>query len=486
MKTKVGLRRYKCVAGVTALLITIALIAALAGCGSAATPARYSLTISSTAGGSVTVPGEATYNYDRETVVNLAATPDANYRFVEWTGHVGTVADVNAASTTITVNGNYAITANFEAVTSVHYELSISSTTGGSVTTPGEGTFTYEQGTLVDLAAQSEEGYRFAGWTGDPGTIGDVNSVATTITMNGDYAITASFEEKVSIEPMVAAGVVHTVGLKSDGRVVAVGANEYGECDVGGWTNIIQVAAVGEFVTVGLQSHGTVVITPPDPHASFDDWTDIVQVAGGYEHMVGLKSDGTVVAVGPSPGSEEDYGQCNVGGWTDIVQVTAGYGHTVGLKSNGRVVAVGDDHHWQCNVGGWTDIIQIAAGGFHTVGLKSDGTLVAVGPPPGSEEYFGQCDVADWTDIVQVSAGFFHTVGVRADGTVVAVGPPPGSEWEHGQRNVGDWTDIIQVAAGGLHTVGLKSDGTVVAVGPPPGSEYDYGQCAVHGWYLGK
>jgi hypothetical protein len=28
------------------------------------------------------------------------------------------------------------------------------------------------------------------------------------------------------------------------------------------------------------------------------DWTDIIQVAAGYSHTVGLKSDGTVVATG--------------------------------------------------------------------------------------------------------------------------------------------------------------------------------------------
>ena len=35
------------------------------------------------------------------------------YRFVEWTGDVGTIADVYAATTTITMNGDYSITANF-------------------------------------------------------------------------------------------------------------------------------------------------------------------------------------------------------------------------------------------------------------------------------------------------------------------------------------------------------------------------------------
>jgi len=78
-----------------------------------ASPTEYSLTISSTSGGSVTTPGEGTFTYDEGTVVDLVATPGAGYLFHEWTGDVGTIADVNAATTTITMNGDYSITANF-------------------------------------------------------------------------------------------------------------------------------------------------------------------------------------------------------------------------------------------------------------------------------------------------------------------------------------------------------------------------------------
>ena len=73
----------------------------------------HDLTTSSTAGGSVTDPGEGTYTYDEGTVVNLVATPNAGYRFDEWTGDVGAVADVNDATTTITMNGDYSVTADF-------------------------------------------------------------------------------------------------------------------------------------------------------------------------------------------------------------------------------------------------------------------------------------------------------------------------------------------------------------------------------------
>jgi signal recognition particle receptor subunit beta len=152
---------------------------------------EYGLTMDSTAGGLVTIPGEGTFTYDEGTVVDLVATPGAGYRFVSWSGDVGTIANVEAAATTITMSGDYSITANFVTV----YDLTISSTAGGSVTTPGEGTFTYDEGTVVDLVATPGAGYRFVNWTSDVGTIANVEDATTNITMHDDYEITANFEE---------------------------------------------------------------------------------------------------------------------------------------------------------------------------------------------------------------------------------------------------------------------------------------------------
>jgi alpha-tubulin suppressor-like RCC1 family protein len=270
--------------------------------------------------------------------------------------------------------------------------------------------------------------------------------------------------------PMVAAGDIHTVGLSANGTVVAVGDNSYGQCNVSGWTNIIQVAA-GGFHTVGLKSNGTVVAVGANSSGlcNVGGWTNITQVAAGTWHTVGVKSDGTVVAVG-----DNQFGQCNVSGWTNIIQVAAGGLHTVGLKSDGTVVAVGWNDYGQCNVGGWTSITEVAAGYGHTVGLKADGTVVAVG-----DNSYGQLNVGGWTGITQIAAGGHyyiggHTVGLKANGTVVTVGDDT-----YGQCNVGGWTNITQVAAGYFHTVGLNAYGTVVAVG------YNYfGQCNVGGWTL--
>jgi len=156
---------------------------------------EYDLTISSTAGGSVTTPTEGTFTYDAGTVVSLAATPASGYQFVNWTGNVGTIANVNAASTSITMNDSYSITANFEAIPTRQYSLTIASTTGGSVIVPGEGTFTYDEGTVVSLAATPATGYQFDNWTGDVSTIANVNVALTTITMNDSCSIQAIFSE---------------------------------------------------------------------------------------------------------------------------------------------------------------------------------------------------------------------------------------------------------------------------------------------------
>jgi len=95
-------------------LITVALVAGMVSCAPAPTPTQYSLTISSTEGGSVTSPGEpGPYTYDEGTVVDLVAEAEEGYRFVSWTGDVDNIDDVDAALASIVMNGDYAISANF-------------------------------------------------------------------------------------------------------------------------------------------------------------------------------------------------------------------------------------------------------------------------------------------------------------------------------------------------------------------------------------
>ena len=158
-------------------------------------PPEWDLTLSSTTGGSVTVPGEGTFGpyYDGSVVSLVASPPDVGYWFTEWTGDVGEVDNVYAIATTVTMYGDYTIQANFELAP--EYNLTLSSTTGGSVTVPGEGTFgPYYDGSVVSLVASPDAGYSFDEWTGDVGEVDDVHDATTTVTMYGDYTITANFQ----------------------------------------------------------------------------------------------------------------------------------------------------------------------------------------------------------------------------------------------------------------------------------------------------
>jgi hypothetical protein len=189
---------------ISIFLTMIALIVGMASCSGSGDGGNggesYTLTIDFTAGGTVTVdnlpiPGKAILTYDAGTVVNLNATPDSGYQFVRWTGDVYTVDNVHASETIITVNADYSITANFEVIPTVQYSLNIIGPAHGSITTPGEGRFLYEEGTVVNLVAKPASNYEFAYWTGDVDAIADVNDASTTITMNGDYYICAHFRE---------------------------------------------------------------------------------------------------------------------------------------------------------------------------------------------------------------------------------------------------------------------------------------------------
>jgi hypothetical protein len=111
VKIASGLVKDRHVLTVVILLLVAALVPGVAGCRHGAH--TYQLSISSGSGGNVTSPGEGTFHYSSGTEVPLVATPDEGYQFRSWTGYIANVADPSAASTTITMNGNCAIVANF-------------------------------------------------------------------------------------------------------------------------------------------------------------------------------------------------------------------------------------------------------------------------------------------------------------------------------------------------------------------------------------
>ena len=85
----------------------------------------------------------------------------------------------------------------------VTWDLAVNSTTGGSVSLPGEGVFSFDHGSVVDLLAVAWNDYRFRSWTGDIGGIADADSAHTEITMTGNASITANFEPDIDPDLIV-------------------------------------------------------------------------------------------------------------------------------------------------------------------------------------------------------------------------------------------------------------------------------------------
>ena len=265
----------------------------------------------------------------------------------------------------------------------------------------------------------------------------------------------------------IAASMSHSFAIQTDGTAVAteqVGSSdfEFGQDAISGWTDLVEISS-GWDQTVGLKNNGRVVAVGDNQHGqcNVSDWSDIVSVKACDGYTMGLRSDGTVVTTDDSQPSE----------WKNVVAID-GFGYAFGLTSRGTVLA--ERYSGYEAVSEWRDVTAIAVGLSHVVALRSDGTVLAMyGTQDYDVEYdFGQCDVSDWTDIVAIAAGVYHTVGLRSDGTVVATGFNVA-----GQCNVSTWTDIVAIAAGGYHTIGLKSDGTVVAIG------FDrFGQCDTYDW----
>ena len=195
----------------------------------------------------------------------------------------------------------------------------------------------------------------------------------------------------------------HIVGLTSSGKVVAEGTNRYGECDVSGWE-------------------------------------DIVDVAAGATHTVGLRSDGTVVACG-----NNEYGQCNVSDWVGIVDVAAARYAVYGLTSDGRILVAGQTYNGEVlevptpEVSGWDNIVAILAsceggdGCDYVVGIREDGTIVT---NRSTWAYLDDGDIESFQDVQCIDvASWGYTICVDSYGKVRAVG------WDvDGTRIVDTWS----------------------------------------------
>ncbi len=280
------------------------------------------------------------------------------------------------------------------------------------------------------------------------GQLGDGTSIDRSTPVHVTQQITFAWAQ-------VAAGVSHTVGIRTDGTLWAWGRNDQGQ--------------LGDGTTTDRST--------PEQIGTASDW---VSVSAAYFATFAIKRDGSLWVWGRNiEGQLGDGTNTNrtspeqLGTSHDWASVTSGNFHTVAIKTNGTLWTWGENMHGAlCDTGadrpapaqigtsgGWA---AASAGAVETFVLRTDGTLWAC----GEGGFLGDGTTTDRTSPVSigtgnnwisVSSGGAHTLALRTDGSMWAWGSQFDGE-------LGDGVASDNVVLSPEH-IGTSSWGSVAAGG---------------------
>ncbi len=308
-------------------------------------------------------------------------------------------------------------------------------------------------------------------------------------------------ESKAIVVDRVSAGGFHSMILKSDGTLWAVGQNDGGQL------------GNGDVKLATRKIPGQVM-------------TNVDYVSVGGSHSMILKNDDTLWAVGNNRygqlgDNSIDYTPTPKKVMIEVDQVSAGRDHTVILKKNGTLWAVGRNSFGQLGDGSTnntstpvqvkdaplgesgdgvapaiTNVARISAGGFHTMIVKKNGELWAVGLNTSGqlgdgttnnrltavqvmEKPLGDGPVQPMTNVDRVSAGGSHTMILKKDNILWSTGSNLYGQLGTGKSGFGAkevtpvqvTTGVAQVSAGGFHSMIVKKGGTLWAAGKNDGGQ---------------
>jgi hypothetical protein len=223
------------------------------------------LTITSGEGGSVVEPGVGAFVCESDTPIEVKAEPNDCYRFTHWTGtavDANKVSDPNDPNTTVLMDADYTLEAHFA---KIEYTLTTTSGKGGSVVTPGMGTFVYDCSARVNVGAKPEKYRHFTGWSGsavDAGKVDDPTAASTTVTMDGNYTLHANFV--------------------CEQRVLSVSSTSGGSVDI--WVSIDNVGRGWPGPQTLQFDHGTEITLTvnADPGYVFKNWSGTMWCTDTY------------------------------------------------------------------------------------------------------------------------------------------------------------------------------------------------------------
>jgi alpha-tubulin suppressor-like RCC1 family protein len=320
-------------------------------------------------------------------------------------------------------------------------------------------------------------------WTmgnNDYGQLGD----GTFIDRNTPTLVTSA-----SNVTTVAAGVSHSLYLTSDDKLyITKGTNEYTQLEDGIYingvtpalvasaSNIVAVAANGQhslYVTddgklyaMGNNEYGQLGIsdttTYRDSPVLAPSASNVIGAAAGEHHSLYVTGDGKLYAMG-----RNDLGQLGIGttehqstpvlvpSASNVIAAAAGYGNSLYLTVDGELYATGWNDCGQLGNGTTTEqstpvqvtsasnVIAVAAGSYHNLYLTADGKLYGMG-----SNYFGQLGVSGTanrltpvqvtsaSNVIAMAAGDYHSLYVTDDDKLFAMGRN-----DYGQLGDGTYTD---------------------------------------------
>ncbi|MGA7220084.1 MAG: choice-of-anchor D domain-containing protein [Candidatus Sulfotelmatobacter sp.] len=156
--------------------------------------AQYTLTIGPSPAGSGTTSPTSGGSYNSGTVVPITATANSGYAFVNWTSSPDSVASPTSPSTTITMNNNETVTANFTAVIVASPTTTVVSSNNDPSFTTAPGNSVTFTATVTSNSTVNEGTVTFS----DPANDFTCSGGNTVPVSNGQATCTTSFSTEVS------------------------------------------------------------------------------------------------------------------------------------------------------------------------------------------------------------------------------------------------------------------------------------------------